>query len=44
MKTIEAKMASIAARAKRIKEIEKRIAEHDARINATLAAIRRIGD
>jgi len=42
MTIIEAKMASIAARAERIKEIEKRIQEHAARIDATLAAIGRL--
>ena len=44
MRMIEVRLASIAARAKRIKEIEKRLAEHDAAINETLERIRRIAN
>jgi hypothetical protein len=43
MRTIEARQASIAARAVRIKELERRMAEHAERINETLAAIRLVG-
>jgi uncharacterized coiled-coil protein SlyX len=40
---IEVREMSIAARAKRIKELEKRMAEHEALIDATLRAIRCLG-
>ena len=43
MKTIEAREISIAARAERIKALERRIREHDVAIHQTLAAIRRLG-
>jgi len=39
--SIEAREKRIAARAIRIKELERQLAEHDQRINATLADLRR---